>query len=141
MKHFKVVYFSIFLILLSLIVSQCSVGGDWGSGSGPSVSSEAPQGLGTLRGRVDDGLATSPIANARTLEGRGSLPLTEAITASYAVRTPMAGLLSSWRESPLVAAAVVLSVMSPDGARLLGQVKASFVPIATLDAPVTVLAQ
>src|SRR6266852_5078506 len=63
MKHFKVVYFSIFLILLSLIVSHCSDGGD--GGSGHSGGGEATQNLVTLRGRVDDGLAMSPIANAQ----------------------------------------------------------------------------
>jgi hypothetical protein len=57
------VYFSIFLILLSLIVSHCSDGGD--GGSGQSGGGEATQNLVTLRGRVDDGLAMSPIANAQ----------------------------------------------------------------------------
>jgi len=44
-------------------------------------------------------------------------------------------------ETPLVTTAVGWSVRSPDGARLLGQVNAPFVPAATLDAPVTVPAQ
>jgi hypothetical protein len=44
-------------------------------------------------------------------------------------------------ETSLVAASVAWSVRSPDGARLLGQVNAPFVPAATLDAPVTVPAQ
>ena len=44
-------------------------------------------------------------------------------------------------ETPLVAAPVAWSVRSPDGARLLGEVNAPFVPTATLDAPVTVPAQ
>jgi hypothetical protein len=41
-------------------------------------------------------------------------------------------------ETPLVSTSVEWSVRSPDGTRLLGQVNAPFVPIATLDAPVTV---
>ena len=44
-------------------------------------------------------------------------------------------------ETPLIATSVAWSVRSPDGARLLGQVNAPFVPTATLDAPVTVPAQ
>ena len=60
MKHFKAVYFPIFLILLSLIVSRCGGGGDEGSGGG-----EATQRGMTLRGRVNAGSPTSPIANAQ----------------------------------------------------------------------------
>jgi hypothetical protein len=44
-------------------------------------------------------------------------------------------------EESLVAASVAWSVLSPDGARLLGRVDAPFVPAATLDAPVTVPVQ
>src|SRR5262249_17830442 len=44
-------------------------------------------------------------------------------------------------ETPLVTTAVAWSVRSPDGSRLLGQVNAPFIPIATLDAPVTVPTQ
>jgi hypothetical protein len=44
-------------------------------------------------------------------------------------------------ETPLVATSVEWSVRSPSGDRLLGQVNAPFVPIGTLDAPVTVPAQ
>jgi hypothetical protein len=43
-------------------------------------------------------------------------------------------------ETPLVATAVRWSVRSPSGDQLLGEVDAPFVPTATLDAPVTVLA-
>jgi hypothetical protein len=64
-KHFKVVYFSIFLILLSLLVSRCNGGGDGDSGSGQSGGGEATQRGVTLRGRVDDGLPMSPIADAQ----------------------------------------------------------------------------
>src|SRR6266852_4914928 len=60
MKHFKVVYFPIFVVLLSLLVSHCSGGGDEGSGGG-----DATQRLVTFQGRVDDGLGTSPLANAQ----------------------------------------------------------------------------
>ena len=65
MEHFKVVYFSIFLILLSLLVSRCNGGGDGDSGSGQSGGGEATQRGVTLRGRVDDGLPMSPIADAQ----------------------------------------------------------------------------
>ena len=44
-------------------------------------------------------------------------------------------------DAPLVAAPVAWSVRSPDGARLLGEVNAPFIPTATLDAPVTVPTQ
>ena len=68
MKHFKVMYLLMFLILLSLVVARCGGGGDEGSGGG-----DANQGLVTFRGRVDDGRGTSPLANAqcrfRTLHG------------------------------------------------------------------------
>ena len=64
-KHFKVVYFSIFLILLSLLVSRCNGGGDGDSGSGQSGGGETTQRGVTLRGRVDDGLPMSPIADAQ----------------------------------------------------------------------------
>ena len=60
MRYFKAVYFSIFLVLLSLVVSHCSGGGDEGSGGGDTT-----QRLVTFQGRVDDGLETSPIANAQ----------------------------------------------------------------------------
>jgi hypothetical protein len=59
-RHFKVGYFAIFLVFLSLIISHCGGGGDEGSGGG-----NATQKLVTLQGRVDDGLAMSPIANAQ----------------------------------------------------------------------------
>jgi len=65
MKHFKVVYLPIFLILLSLIVSHCGGGGDESSGGGQSGVGDATQRLVTFRGRIDDGLGTSPLANAQ----------------------------------------------------------------------------
>ncbi len=60
MKHFKIVYLSILLTLFSLILSHCGDGDDAGSGGGDTTQS-----LVTLQGRVDDGLAMSPIANAQ----------------------------------------------------------------------------
>jgi hypothetical protein len=59
MGHIILVYFSTLLTLFSLIFSQCSDGGDGGS------SDATTQSLVTLQGRVDDGLAMSPIANAQ----------------------------------------------------------------------------
>jgi hypothetical protein len=44
-------------------------------------------------------------------------------------------------ETPLVATSVEWSVRSPSGDRMLGQVNAPFVPMGTLDAPVTVPTQ
>jgi hypothetical protein len=41
----------------------------------------------------------------------------------------------------MVATAVAWSVRSPDGTRLLGEVRAPFVPSATLDAVVTIPSQ
>src|SRR5262245_6426174 len=69
-----IVYYPIFLILLSLIVSRCSGGDEDGSNGGQSGGGEATQNLVTLRGSVDDGLGTSPIANAecRFLDLNGS---------------------------------------------------------------------
>ena len=64
MKHFKVVCFSIFLVLLSLIVSHCGGGDDEGSG-GQSGGKNTTQRFVTLQGRVDDGSPMSPIANAQ----------------------------------------------------------------------------
>jgi hypothetical protein len=59
MEYLRLVCFYLVLILFSLILSHCSDGGDGGSGSATTQS------LVTLQGRVDDGLAMSPIANAQ----------------------------------------------------------------------------
>src|SRR5262245_11729058 len=87
-KHFKVVYRSIFLILFFLIVSHCSGGGDEGSGGGDTT-----QGLVTLRGRVDDGLAMSPIANAQcrftNLTGDQLATVTADSRGEFRLNTPL----------------------------------------------------
>jgi hypothetical protein len=60
MNPLKRVYGSLFLLLLSLFISHCSGGDDEDSGG-----DEAPPQRVTLQGRVDDGLALSPIAHAQ----------------------------------------------------------------------------
>jgi hypothetical protein len=93
MNHFKVVYFSIFLILLSLIVSRCSGGDDGGSGGGQSGGGNTAQRLVTLQGRVDDGLAMSPIANARcrfvNLKGEQLATATADSNGVFSLETPL----------------------------------------------------
>src|SRR5262245_28833004 len=64
MKHLKVVSIPLFLILLTLVLSHCSGGGDGGSAGGPGGGGDTTQRPVTLRGRVEDGLAMSAIANA-----------------------------------------------------------------------------
>src|SRR5207344_212260 len=64
MKHFKMIYFLSLLVFLSLIISRCSGGSDEDSG-GQSGGGDATQRLVTFRGRVDDGLGMSPLANAQ----------------------------------------------------------------------------
>src|SRR5262245_41968032 len=62
MKHVKIVGFPFLLMFLALVVWRCGGGSD--GGGGQSGVGEVTQGLITFRGRVDDGLAMSPIANA-----------------------------------------------------------------------------
>ena len=64
MKPLKVAWLILFGVLSSLMVSGCSDGGDGGSAPGGGGSSNT-QALVTLRGRVDDGLAMSPLADAQ----------------------------------------------------------------------------
>jgi hypothetical protein len=98
MKHFKVVYFLIFLIFLSLIVSQCSSGGDGDSGGEQRGGSNATQMPVTLQGRVDDGLAMSPIANAqcRFMNRNGSQLATATADSNGEFRFEMSPDIQGW---------------------------------------------
>ena len=93
MEPLKVVYFPIFLVLLSLIVSRCSGGGEEGSNGGQSGGGEATQNLVTLRGSVNDGLAASPIANAECrfmdLNGSQFATATADRNGEFRVETPL----------------------------------------------------